>query len=80
MAESPRPAPQISDAAIRREIVANSRAAYSGSCPCPDSRMRNGRRCGGNSAYSRPGRASPLCYPDDVAQYQIDAYRQRHSR
>jgi hypothetical protein len=25
--------------------------------------MRNGRACGGRSAYSRPGGAAPLCYP-----------------
>lgn len=38
------------------------RAAYTGRCDCPYDRMRNGRRCGGNSAYSRPGGRSPICY------------------
>jgi hypothetical protein len=47
--------------AIRQSI-----AAYSGSCPCPYSVDRAGRRCGGRSAYSRPGGAAPLCYPADV--------------
>jgi hypothetical protein len=39
--------------------------------------MRNGRACGGRSAYSRPGGASPLCYPGDVTTAMIESYRQR---
>ena len=38
------------------------RGAYTGTCDCPYDRMRNGRRCGGNSAYSRPGGREPACY------------------
>ena len=38
------------------------RAPYTGTCDCPYDRMRNGRRCGGNSAYSRPGGRNPICY------------------
>ena len=37
--------------------------------------MRNGRRCGGNSAYSRPGGAEPLCYVTNIWQERIDKYR-----
>jgi len=54
-----------SDAAVQRAIR-DSIAAYSGSCPCPYSVDRAGRRCGARSAYSRPGGARPLCYPGDV--------------
>ena len=36
--------------------------------------MRNGRRCGGNSAWSKGGGYSPLCYPSDVTQRMIDDY------
>jgi hypothetical protein len=39
--------------------------------------MRNGRACGGRSAYSRPGGASPLCYPSDVPAAMIETYLQR---
>jgi hypothetical protein len=39
-----------------------TRDPVTGSCDCPYDRMRNGRRCGGNSAYSRPGGRSPVCY------------------
>jgi hypothetical protein len=39
--------------------------------------MRNGRVCGGRSAYSRPGGAAPFCYPSDVTAAMIESYRQR---
>lgn len=38
------------------------RSAYVGTCDCPYDLMRNGRLCGGRSAYSRPGGRSPTCY------------------
>ena len=59
-------------------ILAASRAAYHARgrpCACPDDTMRNGRRCGGNSAYSRPGGARPLCYPTDVSPDMLARYR-----
>ncbi len=54
-----------SDSEVQRAIR-QSIAAYSGSCPCPYSTDRAGRRCGARSAYSRPGGAAPLCYASDV--------------
>lgn len=38
------------------------REPYVGTCDCPYDLMRNGRRCGGRSAYSRPGGRSPQCF------------------
>ena len=38
------------------------RSPYVGTCDCPYDLMRNGRSCGGRSAYSRPGGRSPVCY------------------
>lgn len=38
------------------------RQPYRGTCDCPYDLMRNGRRCGGNSAYSKPGGRNPQCY------------------
>jgi len=69
----------MTDAQIRQAIIAASLASYRGACPCPYNVMRNGRRCGGNSAYSKPGGASPLCFPQDVTPAMIAAYRQRVS-
>lgn len=39
-----------------------TRSPYYGTCDCPYDRARNGSRCGGRSAYSRPGGRSPVCY------------------
>lgn len=72
-----------SDSEIRQRIVEESIANYRatrGNCPCPYNRAANGSRCGGRSAYSRPGGASPRCHPSDVSQAEVDAYRRRNRR
>jgi hypothetical protein len=64
----------LSSSAIVTLIIQQSRNAYYATghpCACPDDLMRNGRRCGGSSAYSRPGGASPKCYPSDVTAEDI---------
>jgi hypothetical protein len=69
-------------AAVAALIVQASRDQYHAGgrpCACPDDSMRNGRACGGRSAYSRPGGAAPLCYPSDVTAAMIDSYRQRQA-
>jgi hypothetical protein len=66
-----------SDAQIRQAIIEQSIANYSGNCPCPYNTMRNGRRCGGNSAHSRPGGRAPKCFPSDVSQAEVNAHRRR---
>ena len=68
---------RLSDDQIRDRIIASSIAAYSGSCPCPYSTDRAGRRCGGRSAYSRPGGASPKCYRSDISDAQVARWRTR---
>lgn len=78
--ETKRTAEVLTAAAIAALIVAESRRAYYAGgrpCACPDDRMRNGRSCGGRSAYRRPGGASPLCYPADVTAEMIKSYRAR---
>lgn len=57
----------------KKEMIRISISSYRGPCPCPYNVMRNGRSCGKRSAYSRPGGASPLCYPGDIAD--VDALR-----
>lgn len=69
------PAIAQTDAQVRQRIIQQSIAAYPGPCPCPYSVMRNGRSCGGRSAYSRPGGYAPICYPRDVSQAEVDAAR-----
>jgi hypothetical protein len=66
-----------SDAQIRQKIIKASIADYSGACPCPYNSTSNGSRCGGRSAYSRPGGESPKCFASDVSQAEVNAYRRR---
>jgi len=71
---------QLSDQQIAEAIVKQSREAYYATghpCACPEDRARNGSRCGGRSAYSRPGGAMPKCYVSDVTKAEIDAFRKR---
>ena len=70
-------AKEKSDKEIKQSLIKESIASYRGSCPCPYSVTRNGRRCGKRSAYSRPGGASPLCYESDVTGEMVEAYRNR---
>jgi len=67
-----------SDAQVKQQIIRQSIAAYPGPCPCPYSVMRNGRSCGGRSAYSRPGGYAPICYPADVSQDDVQRWRASH--
>ena len=73
----PAAAQRASDDAVRRLLIEESHAGYPGNCPCPYSRMRNGRPCGEHSAYSKPGGRSPLCYPREVTPGMVDDYRRR---
>ncbi len=49
-------------ARARSNMGQPAREPVVGRCDCPYDRMRNGRRCGGNSAYSKPGGRNPVCY------------------
>jgi hypothetical protein len=68
---------RLSDSEIRQLLIRQSIAAYSGACPCPETRNSRGARCGGNSAYNRAGGNRPLCYPSDVTDAMIQRYRER---
>ncbi len=65
------------DAQVKQRLIRQSTAAYSGSCPCPYSIDRGGRRCGRRGAYSRPGGAAPLCYPGDATPAMVRTARGR---
>ena len=55
------PAPLARSVPMRR-TGEPARDPYVGRCDCPYDLMRNGRRCGGRSAYGRPGGRSPQCF------------------
>lgn len=63
----------------KREMIQESIARYPGNCPCPFNRASNGSRCGGRSAWSRPGGRSPICYADDISDQMVRSWMQRNS-
>ena len=81
LAQTPKAPPaktaaRLTDAQIRKILIAESIASYPGNCPCPYNTARNGSMCGGRSAYSRPGGAAPFCYPKDVTDEMVREYRE----
>lgn len=69
--------PRISDALVVQRIIAGSISMYSGSCACPYSTDRRGRRCGNRSAYSKPGGYAPICFAEDVSAEMIHSFREQ---
>jgi hypothetical protein len=68
----------LSDAQVRQTIIQESIAHYQATghpCACPYNLARNGSRCGGRSAYSRPGGAEPFCFPQDVSEAMVTAWK-----
>lgn len=69
--------PKLSNQKIINILISRSLGQYRRNCPCPYNSASNGSRCGKRSAYSRPGGASPLCYPSDISRGMIADYRSR---
>ena len=67
--------PSLTEEQITQLIIQQSIASYPGNCPCPYNQASNGSRCGKRSAYSKPGGASPICYPEDVTPEMIKRFR-----
>ncbi|WP_435954625.1 hypothetical protein [Dryocola sp. BD626] len=63
---------------IRQQIIDASIESYPGNCPCPYNSMRNGRQCGGRSAWSKEGGYSPICYKKEVTEEMIEEWRAEH--
>jgi len=70
----------LSDTEIAQILIARSIVSYSKSCPCPYNKDIAGSKCGGRSAYSRKGEASPLCYRHDVTQDMLRDYKFKMAR
>jgi hypothetical protein len=80
-ASAPAQRATFTDEQVRQQIVQESVSAYLATghpCACPYNSMRNGAACGGRSAYSRPGGASPLCYAKDVNDGMVADWRRKH--
>jgi len=65
------------DTQVKKAIIAESIAAYPGSCACPYNTDRGGHSCGRRSAYSRAGGYGPKCFAADVKRADVAAYRAR---
>ena len=68
----------LSEAEVKKAIIAASINAYSGNCPCPYNSARNGSACGGRSAWSRRGGYAPICYEKEVTPAMILDWRKTH--
>ena len=72
----------LNDEQVRQQIIQSSISDYLATghpCACPYNLARNGSLCGGRSAYSRPGGASPLCYTKDVSDKMVAEWRDNNS-
>lgn len=69
---------ELSGSEIRKIMIQESIASYSGNCPCPYNSARNGSRCGKRSAWSRAGGYSPLCYDTDISDALVEEFRARN--
>ncbi len=69
----------VSDNQIKQRIIEESIAAYPGNCPCPFNAMRNGRACGGRSAWSRKGGYAPICYSREVTTEMVKQWREANA-
>ncbi|WP_073603404.1 hypothetical protein [Vibrio aerogenes] len=70
---------KMSDAQVRQQIIHESILRYPGNCPCPYSRASNGYKCGKRSAWSKPGGYTPICYPNEISDKEVKAWRQSHA-
>lgn len=70
----------LSDEQVKQKIIESSISAYPGPCACPYNSMRNGRACGGRSAWSKAGGYSPICYKEEVTKAMITRWRANHSK
>lgn len=67
-----------SDAQVRRLVIRQAIATSGSECPCPYSKTRKGKLCGSRSLYSQRGGVPMQCYPRDVSDQDVDAYRNEH--
>lgn len=66
------------DTPIKKKLLLESRANYSGNCACPYSLDKAGKRCDENSEHSKTGGKYPLCYENDVTTEMVQAYKNRN--
>lgn len=65
---------------IKQQIIDVSIEEYPGNCPCPYNSMRNGRQCGGRSAWSKEGGYAPICYKKEVTDEMVEEWEAGQSQ
>ena len=58
--------PSAIDNKVKQVVIQQSIVSYPASCACPYSTMRDDRRCGRGSAYSKSGCYAPLLFQSDT--------------
>lgn len=61
---------------LKQQMIEESISRYPGPCPCPYFRDSRNYRCGGRSAWSKPGGYSPLCFPTDISADMVREFCQ----
>ena len=66
---------QVETDKIKHQIIIDSVKKYKGNCPCPYSKMKDGKICGKFSAYSKKGAKKPVCYASDVTSKMVESFK-----
>lgn len=66
----------LTDEQVRQVMIRESVSSYPGNCPCPWNSDAAGHRCGKRSAHTRPGGYAPLCFPHEISDEQVRAFRE----
>jgi SH3-like domain-containing protein len=69
---------RVSASTARRAIIRQALASSSAECPCPFSRDRAGKLCGGKSVWNRNGGGGQICFDGDVSKSMIQRWIARH--
>jgi hypothetical protein len=70
-----------SDDSVRQSITRQSIGTFLATgqmCPCPFSLDRLGRRCVAQSEYTKSSGTRPICFPDDVTDAMVQAWKASH--
>lgn len=70
---------ELTDDEVKAALIKQSIEAYPRRCPCPYSLDSAGRQCGARSAWSKPGGATPYCYPADITSDMVREWRAKHA-
>lgn len=65
------------DTPIKKRLMLESQSSYDGTCPCPFSLDKAGKRCDEKSEHTRTGGKTPVCYENDVTIEMVQNYKKK---